>query len=238
MKNIIFFITFVPFLILASDVSSQEADVPAWVKRVEFSSQWETDQKLRLYFQTVQPLYQDISKENTVFIQPRVSLQDGDATYNLGIGYRRLVSENLILGINVFGDYQVEYSHGRTGIGLEALGQVLEARVNTYIGITEQREVQQGAASITYERVANGVDYELGSAVPYVPWLKIYGSGFWYNFKDFEDRVGWKSRIEARLSDGLRLEFYTFDDNKGSQEYGGRVRFSLAFYNVFDIGMA
>ena len=209
--------------------------VKEWLDRVEVSVQYETDQKPRVYFQTVQPLYQDSDKENTVFIQPRVSLQEGDATYNLGSGYRRLVSENLLLGINVFGDYAAEHAHGRVGIGLEAIGQVLEARINSYIGITEQREVDQAVGSTTYERIANGVDYELGSVVPYVPWLKIFGSGFVYDFNNFKDRLGWKSRVEAKLSKSLRLEFYTFDDNKGDQEYGSRLRFNVAFNTFSDI---
>jgi len=229
---------FLPCIFFLKSAASNSNDgivIPEWLNRTEFSVQLETDQKPRFYFQTVQPLYQDADKENTFFIQPRASFQEGDGTYNLGLGYRKLASENLILGINVFGDYQVNYSHGRTGIGLEALGQILEARVNTYIGTTEQREVQQATASTTYERVANGLDYELGSVVPYMPWLKVFASGFWYEFNNFDDRLGWKSRMEAKLSDSLRLEFYTFDDNKGVQEYGGRIRMSLAFNSVSDI---
>src|SRR3989338_6949754 len=109
----------------------RNAIVEEWLDRGEISAQYETNQKPRVYFQTVQPLYQDYDKENTVFIQPRGSLQEGDATYNLGSGYRRLVSENLLLGVNVFGDYAAENYHGRVGIGLEALGQVLEARINS-----------------------------------------------------------------------------------------------------------
>lgn len=206
-----------------------------WLDRVEFSAQYETDQKPRFYFQTVQPLYQDAMKERTVFIQPRASFQEGDGTYNLGVGYRHLVSENWLLGINVFGDYGAEHDHGRMGIGTEAIGQILEARVNAYIGVTEQREVQQGAASTTYERVANGLDYELGSVVPYMPWLKVFGSGFVYDFNNSNNRVGWKSRLEATLSESLKLEFYTFDDNKGDQEYGGRLRFNIAFNTLSDI---
>jgi len=214
---------------------AQSEETPDWLKRVEISGQWETDQKPRIYFQTVQPIYQDESKENTFFVQPRMSLQEGDATYNFGIGYRRLATENLIWGINVFGDYQVNYSHGRTGIGLEALGQALEARVNTYIGTTEQREVQQATASTTYERVPFGFDYELGSAVPYMPWLKMYMAGFWYDYNNFDNLVGWKGRMEAKVSDALRLEFYTWDDNKGDTEYGGRLRYTLAFNTLDDL---
>lgn len=234
-KNIPAFI-FVSFLgVFCLSSSAEELATPDWVKRIEVSSQWETNQKPRFYFQTVQPLYQDDAKENTVFIQPRTSWQEGDATYNLGIGYRKLASENLLVGINVFGDWQAQHDHGRTGIGLEALGQVLEGRINSYIGVTEQREVQQATASTTFERVANGFDYELGTAVPYVPWLKIFGSGFWYDFNNFSDKTGWKSRLEARVNEALRLEFFTWDDNKGDQEFGGRLRLNVAFNTLGDI---
>ncbi len=212
--------------------SQPESSQPEWLKRIETSVQVETDQKPRIYFQTVQPLYQDEGKENTVFIQPRMSQQDNVYTYNVGFGYRKLASENLLLGMNVFGDYRKQNSHGRTGIGLEALGQVLEGRFNSYIGVTEQREVLQASGSTTLERVPNGFDYELGTAIPYMPWLKAYGSGFWYDFNNSRNINGWKSRFEARLNDSLRLEFFTWDDNKGDQEFGSRLRFNLAF-NVF-----
>ena len=231
-----FFLIFSLFLFsiysFAEESSESQSSQPEWLKRIETSVQLETDQKPRIYFQTVQPLYQDVEKENTVFIQPRMSQQNNVYTYNVGFGYRKLASDNLLLGINVFGDYRKQNSHGRTGIGLEALGQALEARINSYIGVTEQREVLQASSSTTLERVANGLDYELGTAIPYMPWLKAYGSGFWYDFNNSSDKKGWKSRLEARLNDSLRLEFFTWDDNKGEQEFGSRLRFNLAF-NVF-----
>ena len=223
------------FFLKPAASETREEIINEWLDRVEASIQIETDQKPRVYIQTVQPLYQDAAKENTFFIQPRVSIQEGDKTYNLGFGFRKLVSEDLLLGINVFGDYATLNDHGRTGIGLEALGQVLEARINSYIGVTEQREVKQETSSTTYERVPSGLDYELGSVVPYLPWLKIYGSGYFYDLNNAEDLRGWKSRAEAKLSKSLRLEFYTFDDNKGNQEYGGRLRFNVAFNTLADI---
>ncbi len=209
-------------------------DTPDWLKRVELSAQWETDQHTIFYFQTIQPLYQSIDKVDTIFIQPRVSLQADDLTYNLGVGYRKLASENLLWGMNLFGDYQDLYGHGRLGIGLEALGQILEARFNSYFGITTKRVVEENSSSTTYERVADGLDFELGTPLPYLPWLKIYSSGFWYDFDKFKDKYGWRARLEARISDAMRLELYTWDDNKGEQEYGGRLRFTLAIDTLSD----
>ena len=56
--------------------------------------------------------------------------------------------------------------------------------------------------------------------------------GFWYDYKKFSDKIGWKSRLEAKLNEMIRLEFYTWDDNKGEQEFGGRLRFNLAFNGI------
>ena len=209
-------------------------DFPAWLKRIEFSAQYETDQKPMVYFQMVQPIYQSPGKHRTWFWQPRLSLKDDRLTYNLGVGYRKLVGDNLLLGVNVFGDYQDLHQHGRMGLGFEALGQVFEARLNGYFGITPKRIIEDTDFSTTYERVADGADLEIGMPIPYLPWLKVYNSAFWYDYKKSSDRFGWKTRLEAKLSKAVTLEFYTWDDNKGKEEYGSRIRFHFAFDNWND----
>lgn len=219
--------------------SSSFEDTPDWVKRVEFSWKWETDKKPTFYFQTVQPLYQSYDNTACVFIQPRVSLRDERATYNLGLGYRELVSDSLLLGVNIFGDYEDLHEHGRIGLGLEALGEILEARLNGYVGVTTKRVISQTSSGVTtYEKVADGLDFELGAPIPYMPWLKVYASSFWYDFAKFNDKHGWKARLEATLNDAVTLELFTWDDNKGGQEYGGRFRFNLAFDGLADFKSA
>lgn len=203
--------------------------IPDWLKRMEYSVKIETDKQPIFYFQTIQPLYQTEDKINTWFIQPRVSLRGGNLTYNLGLGYRALVSENILLGANIFGDYQHLHEHGRLGAGFEVLGNILEARLNTYFGVTSKRVVEETPTNIIYERVADGLDFELGTPLPYLPWLKVYGQGFWYDFNKSSDKKGWKVRLEAKPSDYLTLEFYTWDDNKGKIEMGGRVRVNIPF---------
>jgi len=227
-----------PALTSAEDVSPDaeakgtypdEQGTPDWLKRVEISGQWESDKKPTIYFQTVQPLYRDAEDKETVFIQPRFNFRDNRMICNLGLGYRKVVSDNLLLGANIFGDYQELHQHARIGLGVEALGQILEARLNSYIGITDKRLIEESSSSDTFERVADGLDWELGLPIPYLPWLKIFTSGFWYDFDRFDDKYGWKTRLEAKVNEAITLEFYTWDDNKGEQEYGGRLRCNLAF---------
>ncbi len=212
---------------------SQEDDFPDWLNRMEFSFQVETDAKPMFYFQTVEPFYYD--GMSTWFYQPRISLMDDDFTFNFGVGYRRLIGEGLLLGYNLFGDYVEKYGHGRVGLGIEAIGKVCEFRMNSYFGITSKRIVKEDSSSSTYERVADGLDVEIGSPIPYLPWVRVYVSGFWYDFDKFKDKKGWKLRMEMCLWKFLTGEIYTWDDNKGEQEFGGRVRCKIAFDNVVDL---
>ena len=213
---------------------AEENPAPDWLKRIDFSAEWETDKHPIFYFETVQPFYQSEDKTRTFFYQPRISITGGDFTYNLGVGYRRLPTEDFLWGINLFGDYEDLHEHGRIGLGYEIITQKLEGRLNSYFGVTSKRVVEEGSGVSIIERVANGFDYELGSALPYLPWLKLYVSGFLYDFKKFDNKVGWKSRLEANLNEALTLEFYTWDDNKGSQEFGGKAECRLAFDHFSD----
>ena len=182
----------------------------------------------------VQPLYQSQDRITTFFYQPRISLTGGDLTYSLGVGYRKILHSNLILGVNLFGDYQDLHEHGRLGLGFEALGEILEARLNSYFGITTKRIVENSPSSTTYERVTDGLDFEVGAPLPYLPWLKIYTSGFWYDFDKFNDKYGWKTRLTVKLNDTFTLEVYTWDDNKGEQEYGGKLECRIPFEAIPD----
>ena len=235
-KLVILIIAILFFLpIFAFCETEGEENIPDWAKRIEYSVQLETDKNPTFYFQMVQPLYQDADKINTFFIQPRINVRLQRTSYNLGFGYRRLWSENLILGGNLFFDYQDMHSHGRAGFGLEALGQVFEARLNTYIGgLTAKRTLKSVTSGDTIQRVADGFDAEIGAPLPYLPWLKLYGKYFWYDFKNADDKFGWRTRLEAKLNDAIRLEFYSWDDNKGELEYGGRIRFNVAFDTFLD----
>jgi len=219
-----------------SPLHAEDDNMPDWLKRIEYSVEIETDKKPSFYFQTVHPLYQDADKTNTFFIQPRASVRSGRGTYNLGLGYRKLISDDWLLGVNTFLDYQDLHRHSRAGIGLEALGQIFEARLNSYFaGLSNKQIVIDTGASQTIERVVDGGDLEIGAPLPYAPWLKLYGSGFWYDYKEFNNKYGWKTRLEAKLNDALRLEFYSWDDNKGDTEFGGRVRFQVAFHSLLDL---
>lgn len=232
LKKILLFAVF----IVAFQINAFASEEPDWLKRVSLNAEIETDKQPTFYFETVQPLRQSLDQVNTYFIQPRISMRGEDFSYNLGVGYRHLLSDNWLLGANIFGDYQDLHEHGRAGVGLEALSHNIEARLNSYFGLTTARivEEQDGVSSI-FEEPVDGLDFEAGTPVPYLPWLKIYGSGFFYNFQKANDKFGWKSRLEARLTSWSIIDLYIWDDNKGETELGCKGEIRIPFDRWSDI---
>lgn len=210
--------------------SDDPSNIPDWLKRTSYGIYIETDQKPRVYIETIQPLYQSMDRVDTLFTHDRVSIQDERGTYSVGLGYRRLIfNDNLLAGINNFFDFQDLHKHYRTGVGLEAITKTLEFRANSYFRMSPKRAVESTSSSTTYERVANGGDVELGCPVPYLPWLKIFGSYYHYDFRKFKDMNGWKARGEIKPFKFITINLETYDDNKGEQEYRMDTRFNLAF---------
>ncbi|MFC1704363.1 inverse autotransporter beta domain-containing protein [Candidatus Omnitrophota bacterium] len=225
-----FVVMLLPLAVFSDEEESSQQDTPEWIERINFGVEAGTDQKLRAYFETVQPLHQDFDKEHTVFIQPRFSYYDDDAAYNLGLGYRRLLNDNsILLGTNVFFDYENDDQHYRTGVGFEAFWNLIECRLNTYIGLSPRRLVNQTGSQRSYEKAVDGLDYEFGLPLPYMNWVKLFGGGFWYDYEKFSDKQGWRIRTELKPFTFSTINFITYDDNKGEQEYRVDARITLPF---------
>jgi adhesin/invasin len=206
-----------------------EDKIPDWLKRVDYGVTLEGEEKPRIYLETVQPIYQSEDKINTIFTHDRFSFQTGRGTYSFGLGYRRLLlSESLLLGVNTFFDYQDLYKHYRQSVGLEALTSIAEARLNYYFGLSPKRIIEQTSASTIYEKAVDGLDAEFGAPIPYLPWLKIYGGLYYYDYEKFKNKEGWKLRGEIKPMDYLTINLETFDDNKSTREYRTDLRFNLA----------
>ena len=216
-------------------LSAQEEQIPEWIKRIDFGVDVGTDQKPYVYLETVQPLYQNKERSRILFVQPQIMTHNGKSIYNLGMGYRKLLfNESVLGGINIFYDYQDEYSHSRWGLGLEALGEKLEARANTYFGISGRRTIKETSTHYTYEKVVDGLDFEIGGPLPHFPSIKVYGSGFYYNYEKFKDKEGWKLRTELTLNQNSKINLIIWDDNKGDTEFRTDAYFSIKFDTLSD----
>ncbi|MFH1503792.1 MAG: inverse autotransporter beta domain-containing protein [Candidatus Omnitrophota bacterium] len=215
---------------------SQESDTdifgetPEWLKRVSFGLDIGTGQEPLIYLETVQPLYQDDFNQHTFFIQPRFNYRNNHGAYNLGLGYRRLFDDNsILLGLNTFFDYEDFHQHYRTGVGGEAFINLIECRFNTYIGLSPTRTIKDEIVNKEYEKAVDGIDWEFGFPIPYMNWIKLYGGGYWYDYKKFDNKLGWKTRTEIKPFSFAAINFIISDDNKGDIEYrvDGRVSIPL-----------
>ena len=145
--------------------------------------------------------------KNTVFTQGSLFLDAGRATLNLGLGYRRLVSDNkLLLGVNTFYDQEYPYRHGRASLGLEARTTVGEVNFNRYWATTSW----QAGDNDLDEHALGGVDLEVGIPLPYMNWATFYARTFkWHSVvRGEKDSIGndLSFRAEVPVIPGLAIE--------------------------------
>ena len=214
-------------------------EVPDWVERTNVAIEAGTGMKPKYFMETIQPLFGTQEKETVLFNQTRISSQEQRTTYNLGFGARRILRDWLLLGVNTFYDYQDLHQHHRAGVGFEAINDKgLEARLNTYMRVSSQRLVSEDAGGQNFEKVANGFDWEVGTPLPYMPYLKIYGGGNWYSFERFHNKYGWNMRLEYTPIKYSRLDFIMVDDNKRndiSYRFEGAITLAFTSFHPRDI---
>jgi hypothetical protein len=145
--------------------------------------------------------------KNTIFTQISAFYDDGRATLNLGLGYRRLVAEDkLLLGVNTFYDQEYPYRHGRASLGLEARTTVGEINMNRYWSTTSW---QLGAHGLD-EHGLGGADIEIGIPLPYMNWATFYARAFrWQTeISSVKDSTGndLSFRADVPVIPGLAIE--------------------------------
>ena len=223
----------------ALTATENKPDLPEWIKRTNFAIEAGTGQSPKYFLETIQPLLGTQEEDLVFFNQARISERSSSPTYNLGLGLRKILKNSWLLGINSFYDYQNLHKHSRAGVGFEAINDSgIESRVNTYIGISRKRLVGEDSANVYYEKTANGLDWELGAPLPYMPFLKIYGGGNWYNFEHFKNKYGWKLRLEYTPVKYSRVNFEILDDTKrknAGYRFEGAITFAFTSFAPQDI---
>ena len=147
----------------------------------------------------VKPLTDLNDNENIMFTQGSLFLSDNNReTINLGFGNRKLINDDkLLVGANLFYDYELDYGHQRASVGIEAISSVGSFRFNQYYGLSGWKT---GLDSIK-EKALNGDDVELGMPLPYMPWTNLYFRSFnWEGASGAADQKGDELSLEAKLS--------------------------------------
>ncbi len=178
-------------------------ELPGWLQRLRAEYAWDSETGSRFSVETIQPLHQTPGAERTLFVQGRLSREDGDTTLNLGLGWRQLLEDrSWLLGFNLFHDISFDAHHRRLGAGLEAIGPLLTLRANGYLGITGWRDVGGGYE----ERALDGADAEIEGPVPHLPWLRLSAGTYYWHVRTGDDLKGLRARARMRLTSLFELE--------------------------------
>jgi len=201
---------------LASFLSKAKYDerLPEWLRRVDIGARVGTGTG-RYYIETVQPLWQTEDYSHTIFIQPRIKIQNDKGTYSAGLGYRKALLDNtVVLGVNTFYDYTDQDDHARVGGGAEILTRQLEFRWNIYEPTSNARLVEnQANGNRVFDTAVAGYDLELGGPAPYFPDLKLYGKHQAWDFKAGKDLIRDGGRAELYLTSFLRIDAEAWYDS-------------------------
>jgi len=149
-----------------------------------------------------------LSKENSnLFTQFSIHNNEvnGDNRYigNLGLGYRFLNSDkSMMFGINSFYDRDIQEKHSRVSLGFEAKASILDFTLNKYQKTTNMKVVNGDE-----EQALSGLEYNLSSQVPYMPWTVFNYQGYkWENEKAAQDTKGSVYSLEMAINPSLQFD--------------------------------
>ena len=210
---------------ISNAITSLENLIIEKIPNTEISITGAEELKPQYEILTVQPLRDD--GKNITFFQGSLLRWDGDRdTINLGIGQRKfLLDKTVMLGANAFYDHEFQIDHSRTGLGLEMITGVGEARTNRYFANSNSRK--NNNRSDAEEVALDGYDYEIGTHAPYIPDWKFFIKYFtWDKPNTSVDIEGYTYSTEFMTPFGLKLVagLNKYDNSKDEQAF-----FSLVF---------
>lgn len=166
----------------------------------------------------------NISKEDALFSQISLNhyyVRNGKRiTVNLGLGYRKIFSDNFLIGGNVFLDADDEHNT-RSSFGIELKSNAFQAYANYYMAISGAVKVGENT-----ERVLDGYDFHALGQVPFLPWAKIHYTYFdWDAEKYTTDTDGHDLSLEMLITKNILLEIGYTDNNISSADGFGSIRY-------------
>jgi hypothetical protein len=138
-----------------------------------------------LEFDYLHPLLQ--GSDDILFGQVGARQFDDRNIGNVGMGYRKQIAENLVLGANAFIDQDFTRSHTRAGVGVEAWTEQARLAANAYAPVSGWKKSDQDHFNPDperydlYERPAAGWDARAEVALPGAP--KIAGTVKYFQWK-------------------------------------------------------
>jgi len=190
------------------------------IKYLDFSVNFQENLKPTIEIQSVNKLAEN--KNGSLFNQTNLLSHDGDTTLNLGLGKRKLINnDSLLLGSNIFFDYQFDESHFRNGLGLEAISNSLDFRGNYYNAISGFKTTDEGS-----EKTLDGYDLQLDYHLKDLENSKtdLFIQTFeWENPNSSFKEKGEKAGIISQIGN-LAFEIGYLNDNKNNDGFFGSIK--------------
>ncbi len=193
------------------------------------------------YIDLIYPLF--ATPSNTFFFTPRFSLKDEGANEaNIGLGYRRKLTDWLVGGINIYFDSrESEHSNrfNQWGAGLEFFSEYVDVRANYYdadndkkcIGEYSQR-VTETSTQLSYKNKVFATGHEVVFEKVRIERTTTTVTGSF--FEQFETGMdGWDAEIGGKLplpkGPEIRLfaGYYDYDNTLGDDFSGGKGRLEV-----------
>ena len=188
------------------------------VKYFDISVDIQEHQKPSFEIQSVNKISED--SDSAIFNQTNIISHDGDTTINFGLGKRKLIkNETIMLGSNLFVDYQLDESHLRNGLGVEAISSVFDLRGNYYNAISGFKTTDEGR-----EKALDGYDLQLNYHMNGYNNTDLFLNTFeWENPNSTYKEKGEKFGITSLIGN-LAFELGYLNDNKKSDSYFGSIK--------------
>ncbi len=200
------------------------------IKYLDFSMNFQENYKPTIEIQSVNKL--EHSENESLFNQTNLLSHDGDTTINFGLGKRKLFkNEKLLLGSNIFLDYQFDESHLRNGLGVEAISNKLDLRANYYNAISGFKQTDNGT-----EKALDGYDIQLDLHFKDTVDSKtdLFIQTFeWKNPNSTFKEKGEKAGIISQIGN-LALEVGYLNDNKNNDGFFGSVKLVIPLGDIND----
>ena len=151
--------------------------------------------------------------EQLLFGQGGLVIRDEKEGANIGLGYRFMAQQDLLLGVNAFYDYLSDPDVGRWSVGAEARSSWLDLYANWYQGTGDDRE----GDTLYYS--PDGWDIEVAAHLPDTPWIEAAASYYtWDGERGQDDLEGQRYRLSFKPSTlvGIGFEYDSPDEGDGS----------------------
>ena len=196
------------------------------LKYFDISLDIQENEKPTIEIQSVSKIKEDT--DSAFFNQTNLSSYNGETTINLGFGKRKLYKdETVMLGSNIFVDYQFDESHLRNGLGLEAISSVFDLRGNYYNAISGFKATDEGR-----EKALDGYDLQLNYHLVGKNNTDFYLNTFeWENPSSTYKEKGEKFGITSQIGN-LNFNLGYLNDNKNNDGFFAGIKLVVPLGNT------